>query len=53
MKIPINKIKDAKLRASFTKCAGTPKRLVKDGKFDESEFYRIQQINTYVNKQNM
>ena len=48
-----NKIKDAKLRSSFTSSCGSPKLLVKDGKFDEGEFYRIQQINTYVKKQNI
>lgn len=46
-----NKIKDAKLRSSFTSLCGLPKLLVKDGKFDESELHRIQQINTYVKKQ--
>ena len=48
-----NKIKDAKLRNSFIKCAGSPKLLVKNGKFDEIEYHHIQQINTYVKKQNI
>lgn len=48
-----NKIKDEKLRSSFMQCAGTPKALIKDGKFDEAQFHKIQQINTYVKKQNI
>ena len=48
-----NKIKDAKLRNSFIQCSGSPKLLVKNGKFDEVEYHRIQQINMYVKKQNI
>ena len=48
-----NKIKDENLRKSFIRCAGDPKILIKDGKFDEAQFHRIQQINTYVKKQNI
>ena len=46
-----NKIKDERIRSSFMQCAGTPKLLVRNGKFDEAQFHKIQQINTYVEKQ--
>ena len=48
-----NKIKDAKLRTSFIELSGSPKLLVNGGKFDEHIFHKIQQINTYVKKQDI